>query len=175
MRHVLELRPVRSGLLVAATAAALSVVAVSGAHAQTAPDTENGRYTLSQSGNDLIRLDTRTGAVSTCTSKGGWVCRIVPDERAALDSEIGKLQADNKKLRDQLAARDAAPPKTDVPLAKEDSKKSAEAVPDKKTGENKIELTLPADHEKLMALLDKVWDRLIEMASRLQKKLSEKT
>ena len=31
--------------------------------AQTAPDSENGRYTFSQVADGMLRLDTRTGAV----------------------------------------------------------------------------------------------------------------
>ncbi|KQW21252.1 hypothetical protein ASC80_14195 [Afipia sp. Root123D2] len=141
--------------------------------AQSAPDTENGRYTLSPVAEGFLRLDTRTGAVSTCTSKGGWVCRVVPDERAALDIEIGRLQNENLKLKEQLAQRE--PPvggKIDAPLAKEDSlKKSA---PADKAERPKIELELPDDHDKLMAWIERVWSQLIDMANRMQKKLSEK-
>ncbi|OJU18344.1 MAG: hypothetical protein BGN84_18325 [Afipia sp. 62-7] len=145
------------------------------ASAQTTPDTENGRFTLSPVSDGFVRLDTRTGVVSTCTNKNGWVCRIVPDERAALDAEIGRLQADNRRLKDELAQRDTVSGKTDAPLAKEDSKKSAEAAPDKQgQPRGKIELQLPPEHEKLLALIDRVWDQLIEMANRLQKKLSDK-
>ena len=58
-----------------------------------------------------MRLDTRTGAVSTCNNKGaGWACYAVPDERAALDAEIGRLQSDNEKLKAQLAAREPPSP-----------------------------------------------------------------
>jgi hypothetical protein len=137
------------------------------AAAQPAPDTENGRYTLSPVGEDFLRLDTRTGVVSTCSNKGGWVCRAVPDERAALDSEIGKLQAENQKLKEQLAqGKSAVTGKTDAPLAKED-KKSAEAAPGNFD-------RLHADNQKLLALIDRIWDRLIELAGQIQKKLSEK-
>lgn len=163
----------RTGLAAMALAAAL----MSGqeAHAQTAPDTENGRFTLSPVTDGFLRLDTRNGVVSICTNKSGWTCRLVPDERAALDTEIGRLQTDNKKLREQLAQRDTVTGKTDAPLAKEDSKKSAQASPDNKAApDKKIELQLPPEHEKLLALIDRVWDRLIEMAIRFQKRLSEK-
>ena len=86
------------------------------------PDTENGRYTLSPVTDGIIRLDTRTGEVSTCSNNGnGWACYAVPDERAALDAEIGRLQADNEKLRTQLVERDAtATGKIDEPLPKSD-------------------------------------------------------
>lgn len=160
-------------------AAAIAVVAMYGlaavpASAQPAPpDTDNGRYTLSPVADGFLRLDTRTGAVSTCTSKGGWVCRVVPDERAALDTEIGRLQTENARLREQLAQNDqAVSGKIDAPLAKEDSlKKSA---PAEKAERPKIELELPADHDKLMAWIERVWSQLIDMANRMQKKLSEK-
>nr|WP_244438069.1 hypothetical protein [Afipia birgiae] len=144
------------------------------ARAQVAPDTENGRYTLSPVTDGFLRLDTRNGVMSICTNKSGWICRLVPDERAALDTEIGRLQTDNKNLREQLAQRDTVTGKTDAPLAKEDSKKSAQASPDSKASPGRIELQLPPEHEKLLALIDRVWDRLIEMAVRLQKRLSEK-
>src|ERR1700675_197866 len=91
----------------------LAVLAVclggaAGAVAQAAPDTENGRYALSPVADGVLRLDTRTGAVSTCNNTGGtgWACYAVPDERTALDQEIGRLQTDNEKLRAQLAARE---------------------------------------------------------------------
>lgn len=163
----------RIGLATAALVAALTLGHE--ARAQTVPDTENGRFTLSPVTDGFLRLDTRNGVVSICINKSGWTCRLVPDERTALDTEIGRLQTDNKKLREQLAQRDTVTGKTDAPLAKEDSKKSAQALPDGKASpDRKIELQLPPEHEKLLALIDRVWDRLIEMAVRLQKRLSEK-
>ena len=166
-------RRLRCAAIATALAAPVLLAPPPAAHAQSAPDSENGRFKLSPVPEGFLRLDTRTGAVSTCSNKGGWACRLVPDERAALDAEIGRLQADNKKLKEQLAQRDTVTGKIDAPLAKEDRKdldrKSAQAEPGKK-----LELPLPADHQKLMALLDRVWEQLIEMASRVQKKLSEK-
>lgn len=170
LKKVLNRNPGRRSFHHVALAVAMNVASIGVSQAQTTPDTENGRFTLSPVAEGFLRLDTRTGVVSTCVNKSGWTCRAVPDERSALDAEIGKLQADNQRLKEQLAQRDAtAAGKTDTPLAKEDRKKSAEASPGRK-----IELQLPADHEKLMALIDRVWERLIEMANRVQKKLSEK-
>ena len=97
--------------------------------AQSMPDTENGRYALSPVADGVIRLDTRTGAVSTCNNTGaGWACYAVPDERAALDAEIGRLQADNERLKAELAAREpTVTGKIDEPLPKTDSLKKARA------------------------------------------------
>src|SRR6202040_1615093 len=101
-------------------AAVAACVAGSSAIAESMPDTENGRYTLSPVADGLIRLDTRTGTVSTCNNTGtGWACYAVPTERSALDAEIGRLQADNERLKAQLAAREATVSgKTDEPLPK---------------------------------------------------------
>ena len=101
------------------------------ATAQSVPELENGRYALSPVADGVIRLDTRTGAVSTCNNSGaGWACYAVPDERAALDAEIGRLQSDNEKLKAQLAAREpTVTGKIDEPLPKTDSLKPARRKP----------------------------------------------
>ena len=146
--------------------------------AQSMPDTENGRYALSPVTDGVLRLDTRTGAVSTCSNSGlGWACYTLPDERAALDVEIGRLQADNEKfktelekLKTELAAREpTVPGKIDEPLPKADSLKKAE--PKVAEGERKIEIPLPSDRDmdRMMSFLEQAWRRLVEMANRMQK------
>ena len=147
--------------------------------AQAMPDAENGRYSLAPVADGVIRLDTRTGAISTCSKSGaGWACYAVPDERAALDAEIGRLQADNERLKAQLAAReptvtgkiDEALPKETLP--KTDSLKKPE--PRVAEGERKIEIPLPSDRDldRMISFLERAWKRLIEMANRVQKDIS---
>jgi len=52
------------------------------AYAQTAPDTENGRYVFNQVSDGMLRLDTRTGQVSLCAKKDtGWACNAVRPKR----------------------------------------------------------------------------------------------
>lgn len=172
--------PSKLSTAIAATALLLgfgiSCGGIGGVVAQPLPDAENGRYALSAVGGGVIRLDTRTGAVSTCNNGGrGWACYAVPDERAALDAEIGRLQADNEKLKAQLAAReptvtgkiDEALPKESLP--KTDSLKKPE--PKVADGERKIEIPLPSDRDmdRVMSFIEKAWKRLIEMANRVQK------
>ncbi|GKQ51610.1 hypothetical protein [Bradyrhizobium sp. Ce-3] len=150
-------------------AIAAVLIASGAARAQTTPDTENGRYALSPAGDGFLRLDTRTGAVSTCTnSSAGWACYMVPDERAALDAEIGRLQVDNDRLKGELAAR-APSAKTDEALPKSDQLKKAE--PKVAEGERKIEIPLPSDRDmdRMMSFLERAWRRLIEMANRVQR------
>ena len=51
-------------------AAAVLTICLAGGHARAGamPDTENGRYALSPLADGVLRLDTRTGAVSTCNN-----------------------------------------------------------------------------------------------------------
>jgi regulator of replication initiation timing len=178
-----------------AVAAALLLALTGAATAQAAPDTENGRFALAPVPDGLLRLDTRTGASSICADRGkGWACLAMPDERAALDSEIGRLSRDNERLkadlaglkRDseslrkdndtlkaQLAQRDApATGKTDEALPKGDSMRKPEIK--SSDGERKLEIPLPSDREldRLMAFVESAWRKLVDIAGRIQKDLS---
>src|SRR3954469_5693580 len=125
------LAPTSPSKLSAATGGAVLMLLAAGvepAAAQPKPNSHNGRYALSAVADGVIRLDTRTGDVSTCTNTAtGWVCYAVPDERAALDAEIGRLQAKNDKLKAELTTREpTVSGKTDEPLPKTDSLRKAE-------------------------------------------------
>ena len=147
------------------------------------PETDNGRYALSPAGDGVLRLDTRTGAISTCNNSGaGWACYAVPDERAAMDAEIGRLQADigrlqadNERLKADLASREpTVPGKNEEVLPKSDSLKKSE--PKVADGERKIEIPLPSDRDmdRMMSFLERAWRRLIEMANRVQRDVNGK-
>ena len=175
----------------------ISGLGIGSAAAQSMPDTENGRYALSPVADGVVRLDTRTGAVSTCSNAGaGWACYSVPDERAALDAEIGRLQADSEKskteleksrtelekskielekLKAELAAREpVVTGKIDEALPKTDQLKKPE--PKVAERERRIEIPLPSDRDmdRMMSFLEQAWRRLVEMANRMQKDVSGK-
>jgi hypothetical protein len=154
----------------------LCLAGTASTRAEPMPDSGNGRYVLSAVPDGVIRLDTRTGDVSTCNNSGaGWACYVVPDERAAFDAEIGRLQAENEKLKAQLAAREpTVSGKIDEPLPKSDSLKQ----PEPKVGETdrKIEIPLPSDRDmdRMMSFLEQAWRRLVDMANRMQKDVAGK-
>jgi hypothetical protein len=168
--------PLKFSTAFAVATLTVGLAGMSPACAQSMADAEKGRYALSPVTDGVIRLDTRTGAVSNCTNSGsGWACYAVPDERAALDAEIGRLQADNERLKAQLAAREPTDTgKIDEPLPKTDSLKKPE--PKVADGERKIEIPLPSDRDmdRVMSFLEQAWRRLIEMANRVQKDVSGK-
>jgi hypothetical protein len=160
----------------AAAVLMLCLAGMGGTRAEPMPDSENGRYVLSPVPDGVIKLDTRTGDVSTCSNGGaGWACYAVPDERAALDVEIGRLQAENEKLKAQLAAREpTVAGKIEEPLPKSDSLKPPE--PKVGEGDRKIEIPLPSDRDmdRMMSFLEQAWRRLVDMANRMQKDISGK-
>ncbi len=163
--------------------AALILGGTGGVAGQSMPDGENGRYVLSPVADGVIRLDTRSGAVSTCNNTGaGWACYAVPDERAALDAEIGRLQTENERskaeletLKAELAAREpTVSGKIDEPLPKTDLLRKAD--PKAAEGERKIEIPLPSDRDmdRVMSFIEQAWRRLVEMANRMQKDIGGK-
>ncbi|MBR0709135.1 hypothetical protein [Bradyrhizobium liaoningense] len=171
------MRPVTSSTASWLAASCVAVMVVSGSlvAAQSAPDSENGRYTMTPIPEGVLRLDTRTGTMSTCTRNGtGWACYAVPDERAAFDAEIGRLQAEVEKLKGQLAAGPTVSGKIEEALPKSDPLKKAE--PKVAEGDRKIEIPLPSDQDldRVMSFLEKAWRRLIDMANRVQKDVSGK-
>ena len=176
------MRPAKSSTTSLRAAAIVVVTIASGGlvAAQSAPDGDNGRYSMTPIPDGVLRLDTRTGAVSTCTrNDAGWACYAVPDERSALDAEIGRLQTEVEKLKGQLAAGPTVSGKTDEALPKSDSLKKAEPQarePKTADGARKLEIPLPSDQDmdRMMSFLEKAWRRLIDMASRVQKDVSGK-
>jgi hypothetical protein len=170
----------RRSVVLLAPAMLIAVLGSSSVRAQTTLDGE-GRYKFSQmSDGSVLRLDTRTGSVSNCARRdmSGWACYTVPDERDALDAEIGRLQADNARLKDELAKRDSADvgAKTDeaAPKGNLENRNNPEAGKTEKSG--RLELQLPSDQDvdRVVAFLERAWRRLMEAANRMQRDVQGK-
>src|SRR6476660_1195500 len=146
-----------------ALAITLSLANFTVASAQTpTPDSENGRYSFSPVADGMLRLDTRTGQVSQCSrSDAGWACKVVPDERSALETEIARLHGENATLKKELLARGLPVPGVSSP-------------PDAKPGEPELKLPSDAEVDKVMSFLEKIWRRLIEMGREVQKDVERK-
>lgn len=84
---------------------ALAVVALGAANA--VGEERQGRYTMSPVDGGFARLDTETGAMSTCARRDSkWVCEPMSDEAEDMRKEIERLRAENRRLQAL-----AAPPK----------------------------------------------------------------
>jgi len=68
-----------------------------------------GRYTITPTGDGFLRLDSATGALSSCSSKsGGWACESVADDVLELKQKIDSLTRETEELRDRLAKAEAS-------------------------------------------------------------------
>lgn len=130
----------------------------------------DARYTMHPAQDSFMRLDSRTGQVSMCTrAASGWSCQAVPDERAALESEIARLQSDNAVLKKELLARGGTLPdgvRADPP-ASSDS-------PAAKGNEPAVRLPTDAELDRAMAFIEKAWRRMVEMMVDLQRDIQRK-
>jgi hypothetical protein len=141
------------GLAVAATALLCGPAAAQGAQ----PEGEDSRFSFFHADGGYLRLDGRTGQVSLCTRRqAGWLCQAVPEERAALEAEIARLQGQNAALKKEVLAHDLplpggvagdAPP-TGGPLTRADREGS-----------------------QIMSVIGDVWRRLVAMITNVQRDL----
>ena len=68
------------------------------------PEADAPRYAMRATEEGTVRLDTRTGAVSLCTTTGGRLkCAVGADERAAYRDEIDRLDGRLAALEGRLA------------------------------------------------------------------------
>src|SRR5262249_40726559 len=110
-------------LAVAPIALVLVAAALPTGAQESRPDGENGRYAFNTVSDGVLRLDTRTGQVSKCSNAStGWACQAVPDDRKALENEIGRLQDENARLKKEFASRGLKLPDgvRDAPVAGRD-------------------------------------------------------
>ena len=143
-------------LLLAACVQAYVLLAPA-AHAQSAPESENGRFSFSPVSDGMLRLDTRSGQVSLCARKdAGWACSAVPDERSALESEIARLQRENGAMKKDMVARG-------LPLPAGVSGSASD-----KQRELNVTVPLPSDAEidRVMTAFEKMWRRIVEMVQK---------
>lgn len=144
------------------------------APSESAPATDDGRYTFHRIGDVFVRLDSRTGQVSQCGwSPTGWSCKTVPDERAALENEIGRLQRDNSELKKSLLSRGLELPSGVVAEAPAAAPVSAANNPDPSAREPKMPSDLELD--RAVSFMKNVWRRLVDMMVDLQRDIQKKS
>jgi len=114
---------------------------------KTAPESENGRYSMNPVTDGVLRLDTRSGQVSICRQKTeGWVCEATADDRAAYEKEIARLQDKVAGLEAELGRR----PGVDLKLPSE------------------------AEVDRVMKFFESVFRRFIGMIEGLQREHEQK-
>jgi hypothetical protein len=152
-------------------ALAMLLFSFAAAAAQPQPpanDSDEGRYLYNRVQDGFVRLDTRSGQVSLCGRRAvGWTCEAVPEERAALEAEIARLQSDNAALKKELLSHGLALPGTLKP--------DAPPPPVAKNREPELKLPNNDDIERMKTFVETVWRRMVEMIVNLQKDLMKKS
>ena len=153
------------------------------------PGSEAARYSFFKIQDTFVRLDSQTGQVAQCGHGGsGWSCKLAPDERAALENEIARIQGENATLKKELLARGIELPgnmkaePVPGPMAKA-PESNAEPRPPRdvpqtetpKTEPPSVRLPSDAELDKVMNWMEKVWGRLVDMMVKLQRDVQRKT
>jgi hypothetical protein len=124
-------------------------------------DADDKRFSLHKVDDGYLRLDGRTGAVSLCTRPdSGWVCRAVPDERSALESEIGRLAAENAELKRTMLDRGMSLP----------------GLPPRPPADVGVGSAAPteSDVDRVVALAERLWRRTLDVIGNLKRDLADK-
>jgi hypothetical protein len=152
-------RMIRSFLVVG-----VLLAAASGARAQSPvpgapPESDDARFSYHRSEDGFVRLDLRTGQVSNCARRPtGWSCLATPDDRAAFEAEIGRLQTENAALKKALLDRG-------LPLPGAARPEAQLARPPQEPSE--------AEVDRVMSLFERIWRRLVEMMTNLHRDLNK--
>ncbi len=139
------------------------------------------RFIYDQVDEGILRLDSRSGEVSLCSRQEnqGWACRIVADERRAVDGEIGRLERENSEMRKLLAESGLAPPGASVgaapkvtaaPSVQPDA--AAPATPERQAEKKPAALKLSLD--RTMQVAETIWRRLVEMMANVKADLQKR-
>jgi hypothetical protein len=124
------------------------------------PGNEDSRFSFFRADDGYLRLDGRTGQVSMCTRReSGWLCQALPEERAAFEAEIARLQGDNAALKKVVLSHDLP-----LPAGVWPDSPAAAAGP------------APIDHgvNQIMGVIENVWRRLVAMIVSVQRDLLER-
>lgn len=75
-----------------------------GAVAAQAAEPQASRFQLERTERGVVRLDTQTGAITLCRDEGGTLaCRMQPDERAAYEAELDRLEKRVTAMEERLS------------------------------------------------------------------------
>ncbi|MFK8252403.1 hypothetical protein [Ancylobacter terrae] len=135
----------------------------------------DGRFTMTPVEGGVMRLDTRTGALSRCGARGGtWVCELLPDDRSAYEVEIGRLN-DRIAMLERQIARGAPRPPAGVPDIMEDPRRSPDggeragppSGPD--AGASTEDSDVRREIDRGMDVAEQMFRRFMQMIERLRR------
>jgi hypothetical protein len=147
---------------------------------EPAHDPADARFAYHDIDGGYLRLDLRTGEVATCRQRdGSWICTLAAEERAALESEIARVQRDNALLKNALldhglplpsARADASTPAVVPPEAAAPPQSNSPAAPPPAQIPSDPDAR-PREHaeiDRVIDVMERLWHRLVELAATIQ-------
>jgi hypothetical protein len=109
--------------------------------------------------------DTKTGEVALCSKRTvGWACEAAPEDRAVLENEIGRLRTENAALKKDILSRGLPLPAGTMP-----------EPPVVRNGDHTLQLPGNADVDHVVALMGRMWHRLVDAIARAQQHMLNKS
>jgi hypothetical protein len=172
--------------------------------AQEPLDLADKRFTYHQIDDGYLRLDLRTGEVATCRQReAGWTCMLAAEERAALETEIARLQRDNALLKSALLERGlplpapgtgapgaaaplelAPPPAAQAPTSPPAASAPSPSDPPTSSAPPRSPAPIPAEPDlaqrdkaevdRVMDMMERLWRRLVELVTTIQRDIQRK-
>ncbi len=144
-------------------------------------DTANPRFAYHKIDDGYLRLDLRSGEVATCRPHpGGWTCTLAAEERTALESEIARLQRDNALLKNALLEHGLPLPApgsdtASAPAGSTAVPPVAEATPPRPPAPIPPQADAREPQvERVIASMERLWRRLVELVATIQHDLQGK-
>jgi hypothetical protein len=146
-------------------------------------DVANPRFAYHKVDDGYLRLDLRSGEVATCRPHpGGWTCTLAAEERTALESEIARLQRDNALLKNALLEHGLPLPApgneasgTGPAVAPGAAAPSLEAAPPRPPAPIPPQADAREPQvERVIASMERLWRRLVELVATIQHDLQGK-
>jgi hypothetical protein len=154
---------IRMGPLLLAAAGGYALLCGPAFAQGTPPDNEDGRFSFFHADDGYLRLDGRTGQVSLCTRRqAGWLCQALPEERAAFEAEVMRLQVENAALKREVLAHDLPLPGGIRPDAPPAAGQPPPAATDREVNQ-------------IMSVIENVWRRFVAMIVSVQRDLLRKS
>ncbi len=129
----------------------------------TPPENEDSRFSFHRAEDGFLRLDGITGEVSRCSRRPvGWLCEALPEDRAAFEAEIARLERDKAALEQELLAHDLPLPAEIRPGPAADRKPWLQGPSEQ-------------DVKHVVSVIGRVWRRLVEMIEGVQRDMLKKS